>query len=114
MTPSPQHLETRRRLAERHPAKYGHLAGGGDTAVSQSAVKSRAAAANRGRCAYLGDLVERVAGCNGGPRCRFECDHPNPAKRVALPTLVRPGFECQQCPHWSSFADPAEVPPETR
>jgi len=63
--------------------------------------------AERGRCAYLGDLVETVPGCRGGRRCKFECDHPNPAKRVA--GLVVPAGNCQTCPHWSDHVQPEEV-----
>jgi predicted GH43/DUF377 family glycosyl hydrolase len=71
---------------------------------------------SRGKCAYVGDLIEKAVGCDGGPRCVFECDHPNEDKRNSHPKCIPldrfvPAKK-GGCPHWSSYVQPDEVTTE--
>jgi hypothetical protein len=67
----------------------------------------------RGRCAYVGDLFEKAVGCDGGPKCTFECDHPNAEKRDTHPRCIPLDkfipTKKGGCPHWSNHVEPSEV-----
>jgi predicted GH43/DUF377 family glycosyl hydrolase len=64
-----------------------------------------------GKCAYTGDLIEKVTGCNGGPKCVFECDHPDPGTQTLHPRCI-PLAQWPHCPHWSATVDAARVAAE--